>query len=49
MSINVKLSDNLVEQARVFGGIEHRSVPSRLSIGRKLARLPKKTQTYHFL
>ena len=29
MSINVKLSENLVEQAKAYGQIEHRSVPKQ--------------------
>ena len=30
MSINVKLSDSLVEQARAYGHIEQRSVPKQI-------------------
>ena len=36
MSINVKLSENLVEQAKVLGRAEHRSVPKKIQTYRFL-------------
>jgi hypothetical protein len=30
MSINVKLSDNLVDQAKLYARVQHRSVPKQI-------------------
>ena len=39
MSINVKLSENLVEQAKVYGNIEHRSVPKQIEYWARLGKV----------
>ena len=39
MSINVKLSENLVQQAKVFGNIEHRSVPKQIEYWSQIGKL----------
>jgi hypothetical protein len=44
MAINVKLPESLVQSAKRYGTIEHRSVPKRLNTGLKLAGSPPKTQ-----
>ena len=39
MSINVKLSDSLVEQARAYGHIEHRSVPKQIEYWSQIGKI----------
>lgn len=39
MSINVKLSENLVEQAKAYGQIEHRSVPKQIEYWSQIGRV----------
>jgi len=39
MSINVKLSENLVEQAKVYGNIEHRSVPKQIEYWSQIGKI----------
>ena len=39
MSINVKLSDALVEQARLYGHIEHRSVPKQIEYWSQIGKI----------
>ncbi len=39
MSINVKLSENLVQQAKVFGNMEHRSVPKQIEYWSQIGKL----------
>lgn len=39
MSINVKLSDSLVEQANVYGHIEHRSVPKQIEYWSQIGKI----------
>lgn len=39
MPINVKLSENLVEQAKAYGQIEHRSVPKQIEYWSQIGRV----------
>ena len=39
MSINVKLSDDLVETAKRYGTIEHRSVPKQIEYWSQIGKL----------
>lgn len=39
MSINVKLSEHLVEQARNYGHIQHRSVPKQIEYWSKIGKI----------
>lgn len=39
MSINVKLPEALVESARHYGAIEHRSVPKQIEYWSKIGRI----------
>jgi ParD-like antitoxin of type II bacterial toxin-antitoxin system len=48
MSINVKLSANLVEQARVFGGIEHRSVPKQIEYWSQIGKIAQENPDLPF-
>ena len=48
MSINVKLSKNLVEQARVFGSIEHRSVPKQIEYWSQIGQIAQENPDLPF-
>jgi hypothetical protein len=48
MSINVKLSENLVEQARVFGRIEHRSVPKQIEYWSQIGKIAQENPDLPF-
>uniref|UniRef100_UPI004055514A TA system antitoxin ParD family protein n=1 Tax=Orrella sp. TaxID=1921583 RepID=UPI004055514A len=39
MSINVKLSDDLVETAKRYGAIEHRSVPKQIEYWSQIGKI----------
>ena len=39
MPINVKLSNNLVEQAKIYGRIEHRSVPKQIEYWSQIGKI----------
>lgn len=39
MAINVKLSESLVDQARVYAGIEHRSVPKQIEYWSQIGKI----------
>ena len=39
MSINVKLSDTLVESAKHYGSIEHRSVPKQIEYWSRIGKI----------
>ena len=45
MPINVKWSESLVEQAKVFGIVEHRSVPKQIQYGSQTRKVAQKIQT----
>jgi hypothetical protein len=48
MSINVKLSDALVEQARVYGHIEHRSVPKQIDYWSQFGKIAQENPDLPF-
>ncbi|WP_108647106.1 TA system antitoxin ParD family protein [Polynucleobacter rarus] len=48
MSINVKLSENLVQQAKVFGNIEHRSVPKQIEYWSQIGKLAQENPDLTF-
>jgi len=45
VSINVQLSENLVQQAKVFGNIKHRSVPKQIEYWSQIGKLAQEIQT----
>ena len=48
MSINVKLSENLVEQAKVYGQIEHRSVPKQIEYWSQIGKVAQENPDLPF-
>ena len=48
MSINVKLSENLVEQAKVFGSVEHRSVPKQIEYWSQIGKIAQENPDLSF-
>ncbi|MBT8518720.1 hypothetical protein G6645_06540 [Polynucleobacter paneuropaeus] len=48
MSINVKLSQNLVEQAKVYGQIEHRSVPKQIEYWSQIGKIAQENPDLPF-
>jgi hypothetical protein len=48
MSINVKLSENLVEQAKAYGQIEHRSVPKQIEYWSQIGRVAQENPDLPF-
>ena len=48
MSINVKLSDSLVEQANVYGHIEHRSVPKQIEYWSQIGKIAQENPDLPF-
>lgn len=48
MAINVKLSENLVEQAKVYGQIEHRSVPKQIEYWSQIGRVAQENPDLPF-
>jgi hypothetical protein len=48
MSINIKLSDALVEQARVYGHIEHRSVPKQIEYWSQIGKIAQENPDLPF-
>lgn len=48
MSINVKLSENLVEQAKAYGQIEHRSVPKQIEYWSQIGRIAQENPDLPF-
>ena len=48
MSINVKLSDSLVEQARANGHIEHRSVPKQIEYWSQIGKIAQENPDLPF-
>ena len=48
MAINVKLSENLVEQARAYGQIEHRSVPKQIEYWSRIGRVAQENPDLPF-
>ena len=48
MSINVKLSENLVEQAKAYGQIEHRSVPKQIEYWSQIGKVAQENPDLPF-
>ncbi|CAM3736519.1 TA system antitoxin ParD family protein [Polynucleobacter brandtiae] len=48
MSINVKLSENLVEQAKVYASIEHRSVPKQIEYWSQIGKIAQENPDLPF-
>ena len=48
MSINVKLSENIVEQAKVYGQIEHRSVPKQIEYWSQIGKIAQENPDLPF-
>ena len=48
MSINVKLSENLVQQAKVFGSVEHRSVPKQIEYWSQIGKIAQENPDLPF-
>jgi hypothetical protein len=48
VSINVKLSENLVAQAKIFGNIEHRSVPKQIEYWSKIGKIAQENPDLSF-
>jgi len=48
MSINVKLSKNLVEQAKVFASVEHRSVPKQIEYWSQIGKIAQENPDLPF-
>ncbi|MFN0006107.1 MAG: TA system antitoxin ParD family protein [Burkholderiaceae bacterium] len=48
MSINVKLSKNLVQEANVFGRAEHRSVPKQIEHWSQIGKIAQENPNLPF-
>ena len=48
MSINVKLSENLVQQAKVFASVEHRSVPKQIEYWSQIGKIAQENPDLPF-
>ena len=48
MPINVKLSESLFEQAKVYGAIEHRSVPKQIEYWSKIGKITQENPDIRF-
>ena len=48
MAINVKLSENLVEQAKVYAHIEHRSVPKQIEYWSQIGKIAQENPDLPF-
>jgi hypothetical protein len=48
MSINVKLSENLVEQAKMYGSVEHRSVPKQIEYWSQIGKIAQENPDLPF-
>jgi len=49
MPINMKLSENLVAQAKVYGAIEHRSVPKQIEYWSNIGKLAQENPDLPFV
>ena len=49
VSINVKLSESLVAQAKIFGNIEHRSVPKQIEYWSQIGKIAQENPNLNFL
>ena len=48
MAINVKLSDALVEQARKYGHVQHRSVPKQIEYWSQIGKIAEENPDLPF-
>jgi len=48
MAINVKLSETLVEQAKVYAHIEHRSVPKQIEYWSQIGKIAQENPDLPF-
>ena len=48
MAINVKLSDTLVEQARLHGHVQHRSVPKQIEYWSQIGKVAEENPNLPF-
>lgn len=48
MSVNVKLSEGLVEQAKVYAHIEHRSVPKQIEYWSHIGKIAQENPDLPF-
>ena len=48
MAINVKLSENLVEQAKIHALIQHRSVPKQIEYWSKIGKIAEENPDLPF-
>jgi hypothetical protein len=48
MSINVKLTDSLVEQARRYAAIQHRSVPKQIEYWSQIGKIAEENPDLPF-
>ena len=48
MSVNVKLSEGLVEQAKVYAHIEHRSVPKQIEYWSQIGKIAQENPDLPF-
>ncbi len=48
MAVNVKLSEQLVEQAKRYGGIEHRSIPKQIEYWSQIGKIAQENPDLPF-
>ena len=48
MAVNVKLSVQLVEQAKLYGGIEHRSIPKQIEYWSQIGKIAQENPDLPF-
>lgn len=48
MAINVKLSESLVEQARIHGQVQHRSVPKQIEYWSEIGKVAEENPDLPF-
>jgi len=48
MAVNVKLSETLVEQARVHGQVQHRSVPKQIEYWSQIGKIAEENSDLPF-
>lgn len=48
MAVNVKLSESLVEQARLHGNVQHRSVPKQIEYWSRIGKVAEENPDLPF-
>jgi hypothetical protein len=48
MAVNVKLSDTLVDQARRYGAVQHRSVPKQIEYWSQIGKIAEENPDLPF-